>query len=146
MKVGIWKWLKWFGWLWFKIVTNWFCSNMIIDWKKESQIELHFQFSKLKFQIILIVVGCIIKGKKVTAHFSKNWEPPKIIYICVDWHFICSIYLKYSGVFSNNHFSTHTALDSLLGSVFHPLNLLLSFSLSLSLAHFPLCFTCLHIM
>ncbi len=86
------------------------------------------------------VVRHIVKGTKVTAQFSKNLEPSKIIYICVDWHFICSMYLKYSGVFFNSHFSTHAILDSLLCCLFPSLNLLLSFSLSLFCAHTPLCF------
>ncbi len=88
----------------------------------------------------LTLRGCLIKGTKVTAPFSKNLEPLKIFYICVDCHFICYIYLKYSGVFSTGHFSTHAILDSLLSSISHSLNRLLSFYLSLSSAHSPLCF------
>ncbi len=62
------------------------------------------------------------------------------IYIPLDWHFICSIYLKYSGAFFNGHLSTHAISDSLLCYISHSLNPLLSFSLSLSPAYTPLCF------
>ncbi len=94
------------------------------------------------------VVRHIIKGTKVTAQFSKNLEPPKIIYNCIDWHFICFIYSKYSGVFSNGYFSTHAILDSLTGSVSHSHNPLFSLSLSPSLPLSPHpVFTCfLHLI
>ncbi len=71
---------------------------------------------------------------KVTAQYSKYETIPKTIFNCVDWHFICSVYPKYSGVISNGHFSTHAFLDSLLCSISHSLDLLLSFSLSLPLS------------
>jgi len=94
----------------------------------------------LSRQQVDCVVRCIIKGTKVTAQFNNKLVPAQIIYICVDWHFICSIYLKYSSVLSNGHFSTHAISDSHLCSISHSLNLLLSFSLSLSSAFSPLCF------
>jgi hypothetical protein len=78
------------------------------------------------------------EGMIVMAQFNKHLEPPKIIDICFYWRFICSIYSKYSGAFSNGHFSTHVILDSLLDSVSHSPNLLLSSSISLSSAHYPL--------
>ncbi len=62
------------------------------------------------------------------------------IYTTLDWHFICSIDLKYSCIFSNGQFSTHAVSHSLLCSIFQSVNSLLSFSLSLSSAHSPLCF------
>ncbi len=55
----------------------------------------------IDFQSWHFVVWCIVKRTKVMALSSKNFEPPKIIYIPFDWRSICSIYLiylKYSGV------------------------------------------------
>jgi hypothetical protein len=45
-----------------------------------------------------------LREQKLRLSLSRIWNPPKIIYNHVDWHFICSIYSKYSGVFSNGHF------------------------------------------
>ncbi len=72
-----------------------------------------------------------------------NWpklKPPKTIYVLFDWCYICSIELKYSGVFSNCHFSTHDIYNYLLHPISRPHNLLLSFSLSISSTYSPLCF------
>jgi len=38
-----------------------------------------------------IVVRRIVRRMKVTTQFSKNLEPPNIIYIPFDWHSICFI-------------------------------------------------------
>jgi hypothetical protein len=57
-----------------------------------------------------------------------------------DCHFICSICLKYSGVFPNSHLSTHAISVSLLHSVSRSVNPLLSISLTLLSDYYPLCF------
>ncbi len=94
----------------------------------QNQLQVNKGTSSSSFQGFTSVVGRR-EGTIVMAQFNKHLEPPKIIYICVDLRFICSIYSKYSGVFSNGHFSTHVILDSLLGSISTPL---IRFSLPLS--------------
>jgi hypothetical protein len=60
------------------------------------------------------VVWCHVKGNKSHGTvIQQNWTTQNI-YILFDWHFICSMDLKYSGIFSNGHFSTHAISDSLL--------------------------------
>jgi hypothetical protein len=113
--------------------------------KKKFRSKFTSTFSNLKFHCIAKMsfysVGWwLVKGNKSHGTEPRKSETTQTIYFLVDWCFICSIDLKYSGVFSNCHFSTHGILDSLLCSFSHSLNLLLSFSLSLSSAHSPLCF------
>jgi hypothetical protein len=51
------------------------------SWKNEKQDRWRH---RKYFEVNVAVVGCIIKGTKVTAQFGKNLEPSKIIYIHVD--------------------------------------------------------------
>ncbi len=39
---------------------------MIIDWKKESQIELHFQLCKVSLLEVSNVPNCIVKHAEIT--------------------------------------------------------------------------------
>ncbi len=91
-------------------------------------------------QVRVCVVLCLVKGNRSHGTVIQQIGNHPKYYIPFDWNFICSIDLKYSGVLSNGHFSTHAISDSRLRSVSHSLNLLLSFSLYLSSAYSPLHF------
>ncbi len=114
------------------------CGHEIFDTVQSDSIQ-RWRLSVSRPEFWYFVLRSIVKGTKVTAQLSENLEPPKILCIHVNWHFICSSCLKYSGVFSYWHFSTHAVLDFLLSfiSLSHNQLLSLAFSLSLSLQLTP---------
>ncbi len=83
-----------------------------------------------------------LRSTKVTAQSSEEFvnHPKLIISHLIDIVFVSihPIYLKYSGVLSSSHFSTHAISNYLLCSVSHSVNPLLSVSLSPPSTYSPL--------
>ncbi len=80
----------------------------------------------------------LLREWKLRHSLRRICKPPKIIYITFNWRSIHHIYLKYSGVLSSSHFSTHAISNYLLCSVSHSVNPFLSVSLSRSSTYSPL--------
>jgi hypothetical protein len=113
------------------------CGHEIFDTVQSDSIQ-RWRLSVSKPEFWYFLLRSIVLGTKVTAQLSENLEPPKILCIHVNWHFICSICLKYSGVFFFCHFSTQAVLDFLLSFISLSHNQLLS--LILTSTYSPLCF------